>query len=426
MGSLGGAMQVQFDIFTWFGWIFDWFIGALLWLWGFLMWPFLWEGPFDIFAWFGGLLDWILGVLLWFWWYIKWFIIWILDILKGTWALAVIPENFMFIFRAIVFPGLIFVLLALIFTVWYTRKIWARLQDRRGPMHMGKYGGLQLFADAIKLMSKEIIIPDKAKRWMYRILPSLLLVIVMLPFAFIPWDPYWNILGSPTSPFPDLSVSLVLVFAILTAVPVLSLLIGWVSGSKYSLIGGFRAANNQFAAEIPMVISSVGPAMLAGSLSLYSIVMAQTNIWYIVLLPINFITFFVAAIASVGTFPFDAPVADSEIIFGWRTELSGIYFTVVYFAEFAEQMLYSALMVTLFLGGFNGLPFLAGIVNFVIKWLVVFFLFIVVTSSFYRLRQDQVVHLCWKYLLPLSILNVVLVMFALVYIPGLVPLVIGG
>ena len=381
---------------------------------------------FDFFTWFGGLLDWILGIILWIWAIIKWLLLWIWDIIDAIWVLASVPENFMFLFRAIVMPGLIFLLLALIFTVWYTRKIWARIQDRRGPTHVGKYGGYQLFADAIKLMAKETIIPDKAKRWMYRILPSLLLVIVLIPFAFIPWDPYWNIMGPPGEAFGDLSVSLVLIFALLTAVPVFSLLIGWVTGSKYSLIGGFRAANNQFASEIPMVISSVGPAMLAGSLSLFSIVAAQTSIWYIILLPINFATFMVASIASVGTFPFDAPVADSEIIFGWRTELSGIYFTVVYFAEFAEQMLYSALMVALFFGGFNGLPFLPGIVNFIIKWLAVYFIFTVVTSSFYRLRQDQIVHLCWKYLIPLSVLNVVLVMLAMAYIPGLVPLVIGG
>ncbi|MBN2229139.1 MAG: NADH-quinone oxidoreductase subunit H [Candidatus Thorarchaeota archaeon] len=379
---------------------------------------------FDFITWLDGLYNWFIGLLIWFWNVIEWFFFWIIDLINGVWAIVIIPENFMFLFRSIIFPGLIFIVLALIFSIWFIRKTWARIQDRRGPTHMGKYGGLQLFADAIKLMAKETIIPDKARRWAYRILPSLLLLIVLLPFAFIPWDPIWNILGNPA--FPDLSVSLVLVFAFLTAVPVLSLLIGWVSGSKYSLIGGFRAANNQFASEIPMVISSIGPAMLAGSLSLFGIVQAQTSIWYIVLLPINFTTFMVAAIASVGTFPFDAPVADSEIIFGWRTELSGIYFTLVYFAEFAEQMLYSALMVVLFFGGFNGLPFLPGIVNFLIKWLVVLFIFVVVTSSFYRIRQDQIVHLCWKYLLPLSILNVVLVMFAVVYIPGLLPLVIGG
>jgi len=381
---------------------------------------------FDFFVWLGGLWDWIWGVLLWFWGIIKWLIIWVLDAIDGIWWLATDYENFMFLIRAILMPGLVFILMALIFTVWYTRKIWARIQDRRGPTHIGKYGGFQLFADAIKLMGKETIIPDKAKKWMYRLLPSLLLVIVLIPFAFIPWDSYWNIMGAPGSPFPDLSVSLVLIFAFLTAVPVFSLLIGWVTGSKYSLIGGFRAANNQFAAEIPMVLSSVGPAMLAGSLSMYAIVAAQTSIWYIVLLPINFATFLVASIASVGTFPFDAPVADSEIIFGWRTELSGIYFTVVYFAEFAEQMLYSALMVSLFLGGFNGLPFLPGVVNFIIKWLIVYFIFTVVTSSFYRLRQDQIVHLCWKYLIPLSILNVILVMFAMAYLPWLVPIVLGG
>ncbi|TFG32739.1 NADH-quinone oxidoreductase subunit H [Candidatus Thorarchaeota archaeon] len=379
---------------------------------------------FDFFIWLDGIWTWFIGVLIWFWSLFDWLFRWVIETLNVVWSIIIMPENFMFLFRSIIFPGLIFIVLALIFTIWFTRKTWARIQDRRGPTHLGKYGGLQLFADAIKLMGKETIIPDNARRWAYRILPSLLLLIVLLPFAFIPWDPIWNIMGHPV--FPDLSVSLVLVFAILTAVPVLSLLIGWVSGSKYSLIGGFRAANNQFASEIPMVISSVGPAMLAGSLSLFGIVQAQTSIWYIVLLPINFVTFLVAAISSVGTFPFDAPVADSEIIFGWRTELSGIYFTLVYFAEFAEQMLYSALMVALFFGGFNGLPFLPGIVNFVIKWLVVFFIFIVVTSSFYRIRQDQIVHLCWKYLLPLSILNVVVVMFAIVYIPGLLPLVLGG
>ncbi|MFW9844199.1 MAG: NADH-quinone oxidoreductase subunit H [Candidatus Thorarchaeota archaeon] len=381
---------------------------------------------FDFYLWLSGLWDWIWGIILWIWGIVRWVVVYLVSLVDALWIWVSAAENFMLLFRAVVMPGLIFLLLALIFTVWYTRKIWARIQDRRGPTHIGKYGGYQLFADAIKLMAKETIIPDKAKRWMYRLLPSLLLVIVLIPFAFIPWDPYWSIMGAPGALYGDLSVSLVLIFAFLTAVPVFSLLIGWVTGSKYSLIGGFRAANNQFAAEIPMVISSVGPAMLAGSLSMYSIVAAQTSIWYIVLLPINFTTFLVASIASVGTFPFDAPVADSEIIFGWRTELSGIYFTVVYFAEFAEQMLYSALMVALFFGGFNGLPFLPGIVNFIIKWLVVYFLFTVVTSSFYRLRQDQIVHLCWKYLIPLSILNVVLVMFALVYIPGLVPLVIGG
>ena len=184
---------------------------------------------FDFFNWIGGLWDWIWGVLLWFWGIIKWLVIWLLQVIDDIWILATLPDNFMFLIRAILVPGLVFILLALIFTVWYTRKIWARIQDRRGPTHVGKYGGFQLFADAIKLMAKETIIPDKAKRVMYRLLPSLLLLIVLIPFAFIPWDQYWNIFGDPDplagAPFPDLSVSLVLIFAFLTAVPVFSLLI---------------------------------------------------------------------------------------------------------------------------------------------------------------------------------------------------------
>ncbi|MGD9397783.1 MAG: NADH-quinone oxidoreductase subunit H [Candidatus Thorarchaeota archaeon] len=375
---------------------------------------------FDFFAWLAGIPQWFEDVVLWIWGILKGIIWWIWDVIQWIWAQVFLPTNFMFLFRAVLFPGLIFVVLTLIWAVWFTRKLWGRIQDRRGPVHMGKYGGLQLFADAIKLIAKETIIPDKAKRWMFRFLPGLLLVIVLLPFCFIPWDfDYWFI--------ADLDVSLVLVFAFLTAVPVIALLAGWVSGSKYTLIGGFRAANNQFAAEIPMIISTIGPAFLAGSLSLMGIAQAQTNVWFAILLPINLATFLVAAIASVGVFPFDAPVADSEIIFGWRTEYTGIYFTLTYFAEFAEQMLYSALIVALFLGGPVGFPFLPGAVNFVIKFLITFFFFVLVSSSFQRLRQDQIVHYCWKYLLPLALLNVIIVMFAIVYLPGIAALLpLGG
>ncbi|MBY8996310.1 MAG: NADH-quinone oxidoreductase subunit H [Candidatus Thorarchaeota archaeon] len=377
---------------------------------------------FDFFAWLAGIPEWIYGIIQWIYGIVSFIFYWVYDLFRWIWATIFLPSNFMFLFRAIIFPGLIFVVMALIWAVWFTRKLWGRIQDRRGPVHLGKYGGLQLFADAIKLIAKETIIPDNARRWMFRFLPGLLLVVVLLPFAFIPWDlEYWFI--------ADLSVSLVLVFAFLTAVPVISLLAGWVSGSKYSLIGGFRAANNQFAAEIPLIISTIGPALLAGSLSLMGIAAAQSSIWFAVLLPINLATFLVAAIASVGIFPFDAPVADSEIIFGWRTEFTGIHFTLTYFAEFAEQMLYSALIVTLFLGGPIG-PLtgpLAGPVNFVLKFLITFFFFVLVSSSFQRLRQDQIVHYCWKYLLPLALLNIILIMLAIVYIPGIAALLpLGG
>ncbi len=373
--------------------------------------------------WFQILIDWVYGLIFWVYDVVNWIvgiILWVYNWVWGVifWIWDLVFLNLDFLIKAILFPGLIFVVLALIYTVWFTRKMWGRIQMRRGPFHMGKFGGLQLFADAIKLISKEVIIPDGSRRWMYRILPSILLVIVLLPFAFIPWDATWYI--------ADLSVSLVLVFAFLAAVPILALLIGWISGSKYSLIGGFRAANNQFAAEIPIIMSSVGPALLAGSLSLMAISGAQSSVWYVFLLPINFVTFLVSSVVAVGTFPFDAPVADSEIIFGWRTELSGVYFTLTYFAEFAEQMLYSALMVVLFFGGASGLPFLPGFVNFIIKFLIVMFFFIIVTSSFYRLRQDQITRYCWKYLLPLSMLNIILVLFGLAYIDGLAALVMGG
>ena len=364
---------------------------------------------FDFFAWLWGVLTWIWGVVMWAIGTVVGLLNWAWGVVG--WLYELVVTNFMFLFKAILFPGLIFIVLGIIYSVWFTRKLWGRIQERRGPFHIGKYGGLQLFADAIKLVSKEIVIPDRAKRWMYRLLPSLLLMVVLLPFAFIPWDGYWSI--------ADLSVSLVLVFAFLTAVPVVSLLSGWICGSKYTLVGAFRAASNQFAAEIPLIISSVGPAMLAGSLSVMAISMAQTQVWYILLLPVNCATFLVSAATATGLVPFDAPVADSEIIFGWRTEFSGIYFTLTYFAEFAKQFLYSALIVAIFLGGSYGLPFLPPVVNFLIKTLIVMFFFVIVTSSFFRIRQDQIVYYSWKYLLPLSLLNLVVAMLIVAYNPWL-------
>ncbi len=380
---MGGGILLQIDFIAWLRGIPDWLYGVIRWVYGIIY----------------ALFTWVWGLFVWIW--------------------AVVIDSFWFLFKAILFPGLIFVVLGVIFAVWFTRKTWGRVQARRGPYHMGKYGGLQLFADAIKLVAKETIIPDKAKRWMYRVLPSLLLIAVLIPFAFIPWDNNWFI--------ADLSVSLVLTFAFLTVVPVVSVLAGWTSGSKYTLIGGFRAANNQFAAEIPLIISSVGPAMLAGSLSVMGISQAQANFWYIFLLPVNFVTFMVSATVIVGLVPFDAPVADSEILFGWRTEFTGIYFTMTYFAEFAKQMLFCALMVAMFFGGSYGLPFIPPVLNFIIKFLVMLFFFVIVTSSFFRLRQDQVAHFCWRWLLPLSLLNVVGAMLAIVYIPGLAELLqLGG
>ncbi len=370
----------------------------------------------DIIGWLRGIPDWIHGIIVWVYTLAVGVFNWAWGVFVWAWNLAL--DNWLLLFKAIVFPGLVFVLMLIIFDVWFTRKVWGRVQARRGPFHIGKYGGLQIFADAIKLISKEIIIPRGAKRWMYRLLPSFLLLVVLTPFAFVPWTSEWVI--------TDLSVSLVLVFAFLTAVPVISLLTGWISGSKYTLVGGFRAASNQFAAEIPLIVSSVGPALLAGSLSVLQISQAQTHLWYVVLLPVCFVTFLVSAVISIGLVPFDAPVADSEVIFGWRTELSGVYFTLTYFAEFAKQVLYSALIVALFFGGEYGVPGFPPFLNFFLKFLVVLFGMIIVTSSFYRIRQDQIVKYSWRYLLPLSMLNIIVALLVLAYVPGLAGILAGG
>lgn len=329
--------------------------------------------------------------------------------------IQLITQNSFLLFKIIVFPGLLFIIFSAVALVWLERKLWGRIQDRRGPAYIGKAGTMQLFADAIKLLSKETIIPSKAYGLMYRFLPILDFVAVAIGISLIPFSEQWSIGRS--------NVSLILVYALLTVVPVIGLLAGWAAGSKYPLVGGFRSASQQFSFEVPLLLSAVTPALLAGSLDMMTISESQSTIWFVVFAPLSFITFVFASIAELSKVPLDIPDADAEIVWGWRTEYTGVYFLLIYFAQYLELFLFSGVATALFLGGGSGIPFLPSVVTFLIKMFTVSFVIIVLTSSFHRVRMDQVLRLCWRRLLPLTLLNLAGILLVLAYFPQLLPVV---
>jgi len=323
--------------------------------------------------------------------------------------LQLLQENSFLLFKIIVFPGLFFIIMSAVALVWLERKMWGRIQDRRGPTYIGKFGTFQLFADAVKLMSKETIIPSRAYKLMYRFLPILNFLAVAIGIGLIPFSAEWAIGRS--------SVSLILVYALLTVIPVVGLLAGWASGSKYPLIGGLRFASQQFSFEVPLLLSAVAPAMLAGSIDLMTISQSQSIIWFVLLAPLSFVTFIIASIAELSKVPLDMPDADAEIVWGWRTEYTGIYFLLYYFAQYLELFLFTGMATALFLGGGYGIPFLPHVVTYLIKMFGLSLVIIVLTSSLHRVRMDQLLRMCWRLLLPLTLLNLAAIMLLLGYYP---------
>lgn len=348
--------------------------------------------------------------------------------------------------RILFFPGLLFAVIMVWPNVWIERKMWGRIHDRRGPTHVGFGGFLQLMADFVKLLSKETIIPKKSHKLMFRLIPILSLFLALTAFSLLPFDENWALYysidaGAETCTGTGLLTSgtrchylnydLILLYALLTGIPVMGLLAGWAAGSKYPIIGGWRYANQQFAVEIPLLLSTVGPALLVGSLSLMTITLTQAEtIWFVFLLPLSFITFVTAGIAAVGRWPFDIEDADSEIVVGWRTEYGGSLFMIVFMAQYVEIFLFTGTVVALWLGGGQLIPLVPNasipLVNlippafiFIGKMIFVYLLFIIMTNTLHRVRMDQILRIMWRILIPLTLINILGAMLALSLFPEL-------
>ena len=279
---------------------------------------------------------------------------------------------------------------------WIERRLLGVWQDRYGPNRVGPFGVLQVVADAIKLLTKEDWIPPFADKAVFVLAPAVIAVTTLLAFAVVPIAPGIGVV--------DLNIGL-LFFLAMSSLGVYSIVLGgWASNNKYSLLGGFRAAAQMLSYEVFMGLSLMGVVMLAGSFNLRAIVHAQENLWFCILQILGLVTFTVAGIAEARRLPFDLPEAENELVAGFHTEYSGMKFGLFFIGEYVGIILISAMMVTLFFGGWLG-PLLPPLIWFLLKTFIVIGFFILLRASLPRPRYDQLMAYGWKVMLPLTLVN---------------------
>ena len=336
------------------------------------------------------------------------------------------------LFRVMVFPGFGFAALLAAGTIFVERKMLAKLQLRVGPFYCGKFEGiLQLMGDGLKLISKEIIIPAKADKPIFWAAPVLFVAAAAAFVAFIPVAPGWVV--------ADVDLGLLGVFAVIGFFPIITILSAWSANSKFPFIGGIRALFQMVSFEIPLILSLLGVVMLTGSLNLSEIAASQSVFPWIVFLPVGAIVFFITMLAELERIPFDLPEAESEIVAGWLTELSGMMYGLVQLGTYLKLYAFAGLFVVLFLGGWNGpmivppfpvellengiemgpitvgpfpgLPLftqemLNGTLMFVLKTAGVIFFILLPRGVFPRIRVDMLLNLGWSKLIGLAFVNI--------------------
>jgi NADH-quinone oxidoreductase subunit H len=292
------------------------------------------------------------------------------------------------------------------YLVFAERKVLAWIQDRKGPNRAGPLGMLQPLADLVKLLTKEDFIPAAADRWLFCLAPAMAAIPALLIVGVIPFGNPVTIAGRRTPlVIADLDVGL-MVFLALSSIAVYGVAIGgWASNSKFSLLGGIRGLAQLVSYELAMGLSLVPVVMLARSFSLSDIVNAQAAAPFIVYQPLAFIIFLISIIAECKRIPFDLPEAEGELVAGFHTEYSGMRFGLFFVGEYINIIVLGGLTTTFFLGGWLG-PLLPPPLWFLLKTLAVALLFIWIRGTLPRLRYDQLMHLGWKVLTPLALVNV--------------------
>lgn len=319
--------------------------------------------------------------------------------IKGLISILGIPHFIEGIIMSVVYFIAIvaFVLFNAMYLIYLERKFCGYLQQRLGPNRFGPRGLFQSFADVVKLLGKEDIIPAKADRIVFVMASLLVMVPALLIYAVLPFGK--NMIAV------DLNLGLFYFLAISGTASIPILMAGWGSNNKYSLLGGMRVVAQMISYEIPMIFSLLGVVMISGSLNLTEIIAEQNKVWFIFLQPIAFIIYFIAATAELNRGPFDLPEGEQEIVAGPFTEYSGMRYALFYLAEYTNMFATSALTVTLFLGGPSG-PVLPSWIWFILKTYVIVLLFMLVRWTFPRFRLDHMMSLNWKYLIPISLMNI--------------------
>lgn len=314
------------------------------------------------------------------------------------------------IFFLLVKLGLVLssLLLLVTYLVYVERKFLGRLQVRIGPNRAGPFGLLQPVADFVKMVTKEDIVPEGADRIIFLLAPSIVAATALLIFAVVPFGEALTIGGRQIHlVITDLNVGLLYVFA-LSSLGVYGVALGgWASNSKYSLLGGIRGVAQMISYELSLGLSLVPVVMLAGSFSLVDIVQAQERYPFILVQPIAFIVFFVSAVAEIKRIPFDLPEAENELVAGYHTEYSGMRFGLFFMGEYATMVVLGALVAVFFLGGWHG-PLLPPLLWFLIKIFLVALVMIWIRATLPRLRYDQLMHIGWKFLVPIALLNIMI------------------
>ncbi|KAF6243434.1 NADH-quinone oxidoreductase subunit H [Nitrosopumilus sp. b1] len=351
------------------------------------------------------------------------------------------------IFRIAAFPGFGFAALLAAGTIFVERKMLAKLQLRVGPFYCGKVEGiLQLMADGLKLISKEIIIPAKSDKPIFIAAPLLFVGAAAAFVALIPVAPGGWVVA-------DVDIGLIAVFAVIGFFPIITILSAWSANSKFPFIGGIRALHQMVSFEIPLILSLLGVVILTGTLNLTEIIESQSSFPWIIFLPVGAIVFFICALAELERIPFDLPEAESEIVAGWLTEFSGMMYGLVQLGSYLKLYAFAALFVVIFLGGWHGpmiwppfpeeiitegitagpitakipgLPvfsqeMLNGVLWFVIKTVSVIFFILLPRGVFPRIRIDMLLKIGWYKLIGLAFVNIFIaltLLYAGVFGPG--------
>ena len=311
------------------------------------------------------------------------------------------------------------VLLSVAYLTYAERKVLASMQLRKGPNVVGAFGLLQPFADGLKLMLKETIVPSGANRFIFIIAPVITFVLSLVAWAVIPF--------SAGLVLANINVGILYLFAISSLGVYGIIMAGWASNSKYPFLGAMRSAAQMVSYEISIGFVIITVLLLVGSLNLSDIVTAQERIWFCIPLLPMFVIFFVSALAETNRAPFDLPEAEAELVAGYQVEYSSMTFAMFFLGEYANMILMSAMTAILFLGGwlppFDVAPFnwLPGPLWFALKIALILFFFLWVRGTFPRYRYDQLMRLGWKIFLPFSLLWVVLtagVLIAFDMVPG--------